>query len=380
MLYWIENYFLCFCISVLLAGIIIPNIMTIAFRRKLFDEMDERKIHKGVVPRLGGIAFLPAFIFSFCIVVGCNIRLQTPGFTSIFVESLVPVFFLLCALMLMYLVGIADDLIGVRYRAKFLFQMIAGALIVLSGCWVRDFEGFLWINQIPTIAGWAIAVFLVIYVVNAINLIDGIDGLASGLSAIALGFYSYVFYQAGEYTYALLAGATLGTLIPFFYFNVFGSPEKHTKIFMGDTGSLTIGTMLAFLSIEVFNMSEATVESSQNLMGENLFIVAIAPIILPCFDVVRVFTHRVRRGNNPFLPDKCHIHHKLLALGCRQWQALITILVCDAIFTMFNYLVSPYLNPTWIIALDLFILISLNVVLTRMIRARERQVGMKLYE
>lgn len=375
MSYWIENYFVSLFVSVILAGIIIPNIMTIAFRRKLFDEIDERKIHKGIVPRLGGIAFLPAFIFSFCIVVGCNIRLQTPGFTSFFSGSLVPVFFLMCALMLMYLVGIADDLVGVRYRAKFLFQIIAGAIIILSGCWIKNFYGFIGIGEIPTLAGWIISVFLVIYIVNAINLIDGIDGLASGLSAIALCFYSYIFYQAQLYTYALLAGATLGTLIPFFYYNVFGSPERHTKIFMGDTGSLTIGTMMAFLTIEVFNINPDTVP-----FGENLFIVAIAPIIVPCFDVLRVFTHRVRRGHNPFMPDKCHIHHKLLALGFRQWQALILILLIDAGMTVFNFTVSTSLNPTWIIAADIVFMIGANMVLTRMIRLREQRAGLSLYE
>lgn len=375
MSYWIENYFVCLFVSVILAGIIIPNIMTIAFKRKLFDEIDERKIHKGIVPRLGGIAFLPAFIFSFCIVVGCNIRLQTPGFTSFFSNSLVPVFFLMCALMLMYLVGIADDLIGVRYRAKFLFQIIAGAIIILSGCWIKDFYGFAGIGEIPTLAGWIVSVFLVIYVVNAINLIDGIDGLASGLSAIALCFYSYIFYQAQEYTYALLAGATLGTLIPFFYYNVFGSPERHTKIFMGDTGSLTIGTMLSFLTIEVFNINPDTVP-----FGENLFIVAIAPIIVPCFDVLRVFTHRLKRGSNPFMPDKCHIHHKLLALGFRQWQALISILAIDAAMTVFNFSVSSLSNPTWIIIADIIFMAGANMLLTRMIRMREQKAGLKLYE
>ena len=111
---WVENYYLCVVVSVILAGIIIPNIMTIAFRRRLFDEVDERKIHRGVVPRLGGISFLPAFVFSFCMIVGCNIRLGSPGFEQLLQEPLVPIFFLICALMLMYLVGIADDLIGVR--------------------------------------------------------------------------------------------------------------------------------------------------------------------------------------------------------------------------------------------------------------------------
>lgn len=374
MTYWLENYLLCFFISVILAGLIIPNIMTIAFRRKLFDEVDERKIHRGVVPRLGGIAFLPAFIFSFCGVVGCNIRLGTENMWAMLGTSIVPIFFLLCALMLMYLVGIADDLVGVRYRAKFLFQIIAAGLIILSGCWIMNLHGFLGITTVPTWLGWLGAAFLVVYVVNAINLIDGIDGLASGLSAIALGFYTYVFLISGQYAYALLAGATLGTLMPFFYYNVFGTAQHHTKIFMGDTGSLTIGTMLSFFAIVVCGLPENSVPE-----GENLFILAIAPFIVPCFDVVRVFVHRVRNGNNPFLPDKCHIHHKLLALGLRQWQALIAILVTDAAFILLNLAISPYINPTWIIVLDMALWIGLNILLTMSIRKREKQTGVKLY-
>lgn len=371
---WIENYFICLLVSVVLAGLIIPNIMTIAFRRKLFDEIDERKIHKGVVPRLGGISFLPALLFSFCVVLGCNLRVQTTGFISMFNISIVPVFFLLCALMLMYLVGIADDLIGVRYRAKFGFQIVAAMLIVMSGTWIKDLYGFLGIESIPTLAGWILTCFLVLYVVNAINLIDGIDGLASGLSAIALIFYSYVFYQAGEYTYAFLAGATLGTLVPFFYYNVFGTVERHNKIFMGDTGSLTIGIVLSFLSLRVLDLGRG------NWFGqENILVLAIAPILVPCFDVARVFMHRVRNRRNPFLPDKCHIHHKLLALGYRQWQALVTILAVDAVFILSNLLLSPYFNPTLIIICDMVIYTLLNIFLTGTIRRKEKKCGKKLY-
>lgn len=375
MAFWIGNYFLCFILSIVLAGIIIPNIMTIAFKRKLFDEVDERKIHRGVVPRLGGIAFLPAFIFSFFAVVGCNVHLGTPGMGEMLDSTLTSIMFLLCALMLMYLVGIADDLVGVRYRSKFIFQIIAGALIVTSGAWIHNLFGFLGIDQWYYVIGCGMTIFLVIYVVNAINLIDGIDGLASGLSAIALAFYSFVFYTAGEYVYCLLSGATLGTLIPFFYFNVFGTAERHNKIFMGDTGSLTIGTVLVFLSIQVFNINPVV----QEIPG-NLFVLAIAPIIVPCFDVVRVFFHRVRNGNNPFLPDKCHIHHKLLALGCRQWQALISILFADALFICINLGLSPFINPTWIIIGDLALWVAMNILLTYTIRVRERNLGVRLYE
>lgn len=372
---WIENYFLCLIVSLVLAGIIIPSIIKIAFKRSLFDGIDERKIHRGLVPRLGGISFMPAFIFSFFLVIGCDIRLNVAGHHESLESAMVAVRFLLRALMLLFLVGIADDLIGVRYRSKFLFQIIAGALIVISGCYIKDLYGFVGIDSLPDIAGWIITVFLVIYVVNAINLIDGIDGLASGLSGVALIFYSYIFFRAGEYADALLAGATLGTLLPFFYYNVFGSAENHTKIFMGDTGSLTIGMVLAFLSIRIFDLPKGT-----DVADGNMMVVAIAPIIVPCFDVARVFLHRLRNGHNPFLPDKCHIHHKLLALGCRQWEALITILVADVMFILLNLALSPYLNPTWIIAGDMVLWILLNVLITQLIRNRERTQGVRLYE
>lgn len=371
---WIGNYIICLLVSLVLAGIIIPNIMTIAFKRKLFDEIDERKIHKGVVPRLGGFSFLPAFLFSFCLVIGCNLRLETAGFGEIMNNVSVTIFFLVCALMLLYLVGIADDLIGVRYRAKFVFQIIAGLLIVISGSSIDSLHGFIGISALPDAVSWIITIFLVLYVVNAINLIDGIDGLASGLSAIALMFYAFLFYQAGDYAYCLLSGAILGTLIPFFYYNVFGKAERHNKIFMGDTGSLTIGLTLAFLSIKVFNMTESSISHD-----ENIFILAIAPIFLPCFDVARVFVHRVKAGRNPFLPDNCHLHHKLLALGFKQSKALIIIILTDAGFIALNLILSPYINPTWILLFDVVLFSALNAFITLRIRAKERKHNVRLY-
>ena len=101
---------------------------------------------------------------------------------------------------------------------------------------------------------------------------------------------------------------------------------------------------------------------------------------MPCFDVARVFLHRVRNGHNPFLPDKCHIHHKLLALGFRQWEALITILAADVLFILLNLALSPYLSPTWIIAGDMLLWIMLNILITQLIRSRERVQGVRLYE
>lgn len=373
--YWIENYLVAFLLSVVLAGMIIPKILLIAFRKKLFDSNDERKIHKGVVPRLGGISFLPAFGFSFCLVVGINLRVENIMMHIALVDAMLPVIFLMCALLLTYLVGMCDDLIGVRYRAKFIFQILAGILIVSSGLWIHNLDGFFWIEDVPSWLGWLITIFLIIYVMNALNLIDGIDGLASGLSMVALIWYSYVFYEAGQYINMMLAGATLGTLVPFFYYNVFGNAESQTKIFMGDTGSLTIGLMIVFFTIEVFNIAPVEVA-----WHNNLFVLAIAPIILPCFDVVRVFMHRVRKGRNPFLPDKSHIHHKLLAIGFKQSKALITILFVDAAFIVINLLLSSIIQPTLILLGDVVVWTALNIGLTKVIRMREQRKGIILYE
>lgn len=375
--FWIINYFIIILATILIAAFLIPKILLIAFRCNLYDSIDERKIHSGIVPRLGGLSFLPAIGVAFGLAIGVNLRFFSNDIFSALQSGGVELLFLAAVLLLIYLLGIADDLVGVRYRAKFVFQIIGGALIVLSGLWVRDLFGFLWISSIPSWVGWMLTIFLVIYVLNAINLIDGIDGLASGLSIVALIWYSYLFFWAQDYLPMLIAGATLGTLIPFFYYNVFGKAASHTKIFMGDTGSLTIGMILVYLTLKVADLPE---DSSEVTEGYNLFILAIAPIIIPCFDVIRVFLHRIRQRRNPFLPDKSHIHHKLLALGFTQSRSLITILAWDAILIVINYACSRYVGPTWLILADVGIWTLLNLYLTSAIRNRENRLGTALYQ
>lgn len=374
-LFWLENDLIAFAISVLIAGILIPKIILIAFRKRLFDEIDERKVHRGIVPRLGGIAFFPALLFSLAFVVGMDVRMGSSVMQMAFDAKLVPVMFEICAVILLYLVGIADDLIGVRYLAKFVVQIISAVLLVCSGMYVSNFYGVLWINEMPMWLSLIITVFVVVYVVNAINLIDGIDGLASGLSTIALIFYAVVFFNGEEYIYSMVAAATAGTLFPFFYYNVFGDVTKQKKIFMGDTGALTTGMVLVFCAIAVM-----CAKPDFLTVDYNPAMVALSPLVIPCFDVFRVYFHRVRRRRNPFLPDKCHIHHKLLALGFNQTAALLTILGSSVAFIGFNVLLSPYVNPTLLLVLDVILWTSLNVLLTRLIRNREHKLGKVLYD
>ncbi len=372
---WITNDIISFLISLLLAGIIIPQILLIAFRKKLFDDVDARKVHKGVVPRLGGIAFFPSILFSLALVAGANIEYYGMESLMCFSETIVPVYFMVCAVLLMFLVGIADDLIGVRYMAKFVVQIIASIFLIVSGMTIDSLYGLLWLHEIPTVLSWLFTSFAIVYVVNSINLIDGIDGLASGLSTVALIFYAVIFFFSGEYVYSMLACASAGTLLPFFYYNVFGNVKKQKKIFMGDTGALTTGMILVFCGIAVLHLNIPDFPVKFNPV-----VISICPLIIPCLDVLRVSLHRMRHHRNPFLPDKCHIHHKLLALGFNQRTSLCLIMIFAMIFILLNVLISPYMNPTLIILLDVVIYIIVNIYLTRAICRRESVTGEHLYD
>lgn len=377
---WTLDELAVFLISAGFSGIIIPKILLIAFRKRLFDEPDERKIHTAAVPRLGGLAFMPSIVFSICLVVGVKGILDAQGLSAYFggpsevgdmSEMLLPMCFGLCAVMMMYLVGIADDLIGVRYRAKFVAQILAALLLAMGGVRIENFHGFMWLYELPVGLSWAATVLLVVFITNAINLIDGIDGLASGLSGIAMAFYGFVFMHTGYMLYAMLAFAGLGTLVPFFYYNVFGNPAMGKKIFMGDTGSLTTGLILSFLSIEVCSLPEGSVYSW------DVMVVAFAPLAIPCLDVIRVFVHRIVRGMSPFLPDKSHIHHKLLALGIPQRWAMTTILATSSALIAANLLMSVHMGPMWVLVIDMVVWVAANWQLTRCSMARQKRLGIK---
>ena len=214
-----------------------------------------------------------------------------------------------------------------------------------------------------------------VYIVNAINLIDGIDWLASGLSGIALIFYGIVLTMAKEWVLAILVWAQFGTLLPFFYYNVFGNPSKRKKIFMGDTGALTVGMMLSFVALRVTNISSGEIP-----VDYNKIVLAFSPLFIPVFDVVRVYFHRVRNHRNPFLPDKCHIHHKLLALGLSQRVSLCIILLSAVVLMLANVALSPFVSATWLLAGDVALWIFGNLIITRIIRRREADSHVTLYD
>lgn len=358
-------------VSIVVTGILIPQILLIAFRKRLFDEPDGRKIHTAAVPRLGGIAFMPAIVFSVCVVIG--VRLNVSGMDPYVGvgQRVMPLCFGLCAMMMMYLVGMADDLVGVRYRAKFVAQITVGLLLVGGGVCIDNLHGLLGLYEIPFAFGCLLTVLLTVFIVNAINLIDGIDGLASGLGAIAMGFYAVNFWLGGRWLYSMVAFAGLGTLVPFFYYNVFGKPAMGKKIFMGDTGALTIGLILAFLALETLGLPV------RSRFSPDIIVVAFAPLAIPSLDVIRVFVHRLRRRHSPFLPDRTHIHHKLLALGIPQRQAMVAIVASSALTVVANLWMTYWMDTLSVMLIDLGVWAAGNYMLTRAVLARQRRLGVE---
>lgn len=369
--YWSINSLITFLLCALCAGVLIPQILLIAYRRNLFDEVNERKIHKGLVPRLGGIAFVPVILVSIAVILEVKLRLGNPEFAEALYNRFLPLLSTFIALQLLYLVGIADDLIGIKYRAKFVVQLICAIFLIGGGIWFSDLGGVLGIGEISPWLGYPFTVVVLVFLINAINLIDGIDGLASGLSSIACVIYGCAFIFLGEYALAVVSFATLGVLVPFFYYNVFGDVKKHSKIFMGDTGSLTIGLILGVLGTILYTHNDTS-------LSINPAVVAFSPLIVPCFDVIRVYMLRIRQHRSPFLPDKSHIHHKILAAGMKPRMAMITIVSVSAMFTIVNFFLARFFS------VDINILVILDVIawtlgnlwLARVIKSHEaREAG-----
>lgn len=372
-----ENLYIliaAFVSAVALGRMIIPNILIISLRKRLFDVPDERKVHKRPVPRLGGVTFFPVILFSLCVFTA--IRLLTGhGPEEGKVDRLVCEFlFLMGGLTLLYIIGIGDDLVGVRYRRKFLVQILSAAMFPISGVYINCFYGLFGIYMVPAVVGIPLTMLLVVFITNAINLIDGIDGLASGLSMVALLVFGVLFVHYQMWSYAMLAFVTVGVIIPFFSYNVFGDADMGRKIFMGDTGSLTLGYILSFFVIRYCmyepDMLLLTMKSSPVL-------VSFSVLMVPCLDVVRVVLRRARNKKPLFMPDKTHIHHKFLAMGFSPRKALVTIQLMSACFCVFTIVGIRYLNNTLVFVIDVVVWTLLNLWFDYVINRKNEELRMK---
>ena len=347
-----------FLFAVSLGMVIIPRILVISHKKRLYDVPDARKVHTMPVPRLGGLSFFPVILMSMFLVIGFRLYFWDMDTSSLSFNMLYEYLFLFVGMTLLYLVGVCDDLVGVGYRYKFAVQIAAALLLVLSGNWFDSLGGLFGIYSVPAWIGMPFTVFIVVYITNAINLIDGIDGLASGLCCIALSVLSVIFFLRGQYVYALLAICTLGILMPFWCYNVFGNANRGHKLFMGDAGSLTLGYVISFLIIHMSVTNEVSPTLSNPYM-----VIAFFTVLVPLLDVIRVVLHRLREHKNPFLPDKNHFHHKLLRTGMRVRMVMVTILGIAVSFIGLNAWLAWQMNITFLLGINLILWSSLHLTI-----------------
>ncbi len=355
-------------LSAVLGWLFIPRVLILSHRKRLFDIPDFRKMHDTPVPRLGGITFLPILLICVCLIVGCWVMLGIP-YKIVHLDIVFIRFVLLfVGMMMLFLVGVVDDLIGVTYKAKFLVQIVCALLFPLSGVWIHDLAGLFWINEIPACIGILLTVFAVVYVTNAINLIDGIDGLAAGICAISLSTFGLAAAVTGQCLFILFAFGMLGILLPFWVYNVYGNIQKGHKIFMGDTGSLTLGYLVSFLLISMAS-------ESGKAFPRDILIIGLSTMLLPMFDIVRVVIARMKNHHNPFLPDKNHIHHKLLRTGLSARWVMAVLIMTSLLIVLVTMLgVWLHLESTWIFLIDLGVWLVFDYTINYFIHKNHRKI------
>ncbi len=364
----INNSFLLICLllfafmlSVALEMIALPRIIYIAKKKSLYDVPNARKAHKKMVPRLAGSSFFPILVFVFCVCALLFLQKNQLGSLSMYGPALRKLFGVIGGNMLLLGVGLKDDLVGSRYRHKMIVQFMAGLLLVSGGLYINDFNGLFGLGIIPIWVGVPLTVLLVMFITNAINLIDGADGLASGISGIALIAFGILFYFRGMFFYSLISVILVGILVPFFYYNVF---KVSRKVFMGDAGSLTLGFQLAYLGVR-FAMD---VPPDYGYFKAPVMI-ALSILFIPMFDALRVMVDRAFARQSMFLPDRRHIHHKLLDLGFSHRKVMLSLVMCAGFLILLNVLLLQLININWMFVIDIFFWFTfvqlLNVLLWR---------------
>lgn len=347
--------------SALFTALIMPWLLNFCQKRGLYDMPNERKVHSNKIPRLGGVVFIPAMLIGISIALGLMIYFSEESMFAIKISTLI----ILSGIFLIYCIGLLDDLFGLKAKLKFLIQFVATLFMPLCGLYLNNLYGFLGIYEIPIYVGYPLTVFVALLIVNSVNLIDGIDGLAAGLGLITLTIFFGLFCALQVISYALFTAGLLGTLLVFFYYNMYGKVENNTKTFMGDTGSLILGYAIAFLTIKYAMNNEHVLPYRPSAL-----LISYTAVIVPTFDLIRVALMRIKRGESIFHADKTHFHHKFMAAGFSMHKTLILILLLQVALWILNLLLySLGLDITYIVILNVLLYTIIDQLLNMRIKA-----------
>ena len=362
--YWIL---LTFLLSLISSYVIFPVIIFLSYQKNLMVNPNERSSHSSKTPTLGGVG----------IFIGVTLALSLYG--SLFQNKMFPA--LLGSLILLFFLGIKDDILVLSARTKFSGQFIASLFIIfVADLRINSFYGIFGIYSLGYSSSIFSTLFVFVLIINAYNLIDGIDGLA-GVIAVIFSFISgIIFYEVHDIYLVIVSFSLLGALLSFLYYNF----SKKRKIFMGDTGSMIVGFLIAYLSVSLISFSNRTFFNGSVTISP---IIIISLLFYPLLDTLRIFIIRIFiLKKSPFVADKNHIHHRFLSLGYNHWQITLYIGIVTLSLVLLSFLIADK-NPT--IQLILIILAGLFVFLiphiiyikkmkTRFYPSRTRRCVMKI--
>jgi UDP-N-acetylmuramyl pentapeptide phosphotransferase/UDP-N-acetylglucosamine-1-phosphate transferase len=304
--------------SFLVSFIILPVIIKYTLAKNILDMPGRRKIHKKVTPSMGGIAIFAGFLMSV--------------FVWMDFEQLSNVHYLLASLFLVFLLGVRDDIVPFRASHKLYGQIVAVVILMFSSVLITSLYGFLGIEELPAIVSYVLTAFTIILVTNSFNLIDGLDGLAGSVGLVALVSFGTWFFLADDFLFSLLSFSMAGGILAFLVYN-----WEPSEIFMGDTGAMVIGMLLAVLSVHFMSVNDS-LSFGNNMKYDAPIAGAISFIIIPLTDTLRIIILRLSKGQSPFAPDKSHIHHAIMRLGMTHAQTAIILAAVNALFVIGVYL------------------------------------------
>ncbi|WP_425659643.1 glycosyltransferase family 4 protein [Tenacibaculum ascidiaceicola] len=324
--------------SFLVTYLVIPKIIKLVFYKKLLDEPNTRSSHTKVTPTLGGVAFFITITLSFFFLKKWDIDQISLN--------------LMVALTVLFIIGLKDDLVAISATTKAIAQILAITFLVYdNNLLIESLGGFLGVTQLNYWAYLFFVYFSIFFIINSFNLIDGIDGLASSIGITIFTLFAIIFNLLGQDYYFFLCIVLVGTLLAFLSYNL----SEKKKIFMGDTGSMIIGFLIAVLALKIL-----TYQKEIEIIGvlpENLPIIITSIISIPILDTIRVFIIRTINKKSFFIADRNHIHHIFVDRGFTHKKATLFIVIINMIITSIIYLLSTKLN-SFVLLLS-FILLSI---------------------
>ena len=302
-------------IIIISSAILISTALNFLFQREfiksnILDKINNRSSHQSLATRSGGSSVFASLFFISIFFYFNNNEIYD-------FSLLIPVAIMLC-------VGLYDDIYKLDFKLKFIFQIIVAKIIIDNGLIIDNLHGIFGVFELSRIIGQLFTIFIIVAIINSINFIDGIDGLA--VSVITLFLLSFELFSSTSSDMFFLTLIILGSLIPLYFFNF----RKKNKVFLGDSGSLFLGTVVSIYVLKI--MSQDYSIKPEYDLNKVIFVISI--LSYPIFDIIRIFFLRLYKKRSPFLPDKQHIHHLILGKTKKHYLTTSIVIISSLIFTI----------------------------------------------